>query len=138
MRLGVEITRNPHRLAALCHLWRRQEAEIWLTLEGYSMLPGIPPGSRVRVSFGYYEPSIGEVVAALQGSRLLIHRLVRIDRGSTGTPLYVCQGDANPRPDPPVPAEQLVGIVREHRRPSGITRLHRGIRRLLRHSLVSR
>jgi hypothetical protein len=111
------ITRDPERLAALCGLWQRGQREVWLTLQGGSMLPTLPPGSRLRLACGATEPAVGEVVAALQEGRLVIHRLVRIDRDAAGETLYLCRGDANPAADPPVTRAEIVGVVRESRKP---------------------
>lgn len=131
MSTALEITRHPDRFAALCDLWRRERATVWLTLQGCSMLPEIPPGSRVQVDCGDAAPSVGQVVAALHGSQLVIHRVVRIDTDAAATPFYICQGDANHFIDPPVAGEQILGIVCAYRKPTIFDRLHRRWSRLL-------
>jgi len=129
MTSAAEITGNADRAAALYELWRRNGSAVWLTLEGGSMLPELPPGSRIRLDCSRREFTIGQVVGALHGSRLVIHRLIRIEiRGELG-PRYVCQGDANPREDPPLAPGQLVGVVQEWRPPSPLLRLRRALRR---------
>lgn len=131
MSTALEITRHPDRFAALCGLWRRERATVWLTLQGCSMLPEIPPGSRVQVDCGDAAPSVGQIVAALHGSQLVIHRVVRVDTESAATPLYICQGDANNFTDLPVVGEQILGIVCDYRKPTIFGRLQRTWSRLL-------
>jgi hypothetical protein len=94
------------------------------------MLPKIPPGSRVRVDCGCEAPSLGQIVAAIHGSRLVIHRVVEIDMEDAAVPLYICQGDANRFKDAPVPPERILGVVCEYRKPTVFARLQRAWARL--------
>ena len=79
-----------------------------LQVTGWSMLPAIWPGDILFVesatSNGVKE---GDVVLYGRGRRLFAHRIVKKLNGSK----LVTRGDANPRPDPVVHSEELLGRV---------------------------
>jgi hypothetical protein len=129
MPAAVEITGHPERLSALCELWQRQRQVVHVTLQGNSMLPAIPPGSTLRLACGDAEFVVGEVLAVRQQDRLVIHRLIRIDRESHSEALYICRGDANDFADPPIPRSQIVGVVRQYRPPTPYRRIVQLLRR---------
>jgi signal peptidase I len=134
MRSAVEITQHSERLPALCDLWKAGAHEVWITLEGGSMQPTLPPGSRLRIRCGQTRPQLGDVVAFCRNGELVIHRLIGTESAGAAEPTaYLFRGDANPVPDPPVTAEQLVGVVVETRLPSWQTRCLNGLRHRLRH-----
>ena len=58
----------------------------------------VPPGRR--------GPSFGDIVAAVAGSRALVHRVVAKRPG-----YYITKGDCSPRVDPPVRREDVLGRV---------------------------
>jgi hypothetical protein len=135
LKTAVEVTGHPERLAALCDLWRRERREVRLTLQGGSMSPAIRAGSRLRVACGDAEPAIGEVIAALYQDRLVIHRLIRVERDGAAEDRYICRGDANPQADAPITRGQIVGVVREHRAPSLAHRVYTSLLRRVRGGL---
>lgn len=73
--------------------------------EGTSMRPLIAEGERLRVRAGA-DVEVGDVVAARQGRRTIVHRLIDIQ----GDRLLL-RGDDTPAPDPPLPARALRGRV---------------------------
>ena len=77
-----------------------------------SMAPLLRPGDSVRVTpLGGEEPQRGAVLVVHQDSFLLTHRLV----GWAGEQLLL-QGDACLRPDQPVAANAVLGVVVARRR----------------------
>ncbi len=107
---AASVVRGPEGLAGLCALWQAEEREIWLTLNGGSMSPTILPGTRVRLRCRLSPPALGDIVAYRQGGLLVIHRLIGI-AGPPDDPRLICLGDGNILPDPPIPAEAVVGTV---------------------------
>lgn len=79
-----------------------------LQVTGWSMLPAIWPGDTLFVETattnGVRE---GDVVLFRRDRRFCAHRIVKTLDGSK----FVTRGDANPRPDPVVHSEQLLGRV---------------------------
>jgi hypothetical protein len=76
---------------------------------GYSMTPTIRNGDIITVSpLQNMPPRIGEIVAFPhpENQRLTIHRL--IDSRSS---LALCRGDNRDQEDPPVPLDQIIGVV---------------------------
>lgn len=74
-----------------------------------SMSPAIEPGDVVIVA-PTRDVAIGDVVA-YRGDGVVLHRVVSIERGEGGRLFYITKGDANDSPDPPVPAEAVLGRV---------------------------
>lgn len=121
------LTRDPRRLAALCDLWCAEQCEIWLTLCGRSMEPGMPSGTRIRLRCGGAAPEPGCVVAFRCENRLVVHRLISVS-SSADRSEFVCQGDNNEEPDLPVTADRLVGRVVEIRAPTRLQRWRLALR----------
>jgi hypothetical protein len=120
----TEITHHAERLSALCELWQDERQEIWITLQGISMLPTLPPGTRLRLSCARSAPRIGDVVAFRREGGLIVHRIIAVVEGRGDVEAaYVCQGDGNDAPDPPVLLAEIVGVVRESQEPSPLERL---------------
>jgi signal peptidase I len=127
MNASAMLTRDPRKLAALCELWQSSEREVWVTLEGNSMRPTIPPGSRLCLRCRREEMQVGAILAYRRESALIVHRLIAcIDSASPSERRLICQGDSNPEPDPPVPPESVVGVIVAVCKP----RLRERIRRL--------
>ena len=86
-------------------------------VHGESMLPALWPGDVVEIeSCLPEEVRPGEIVLALRDNRLVTHRLMaRCKRDG-----LLLRGDSVPRPDPPLPAEALLGrLVRVARDGAG-------------------
>lgn len=83
-----------------------------LQVHGRSMRPFIRDGDRVLIST--VDPArlrIGEVICGiLPGGRAVIHRLIRIERGSGGLVLTT-RGDSRVVCDPPLGEKQVLGRV---------------------------
>ncbi len=127
MNAAAVLTRDPRRLAALCELWRGAGREVWVTIQGRSMTPGIPPGSRLLLRCGPVEPRPGDILAYRREGVLLVHRVVRVEDG-----FLVLKGDANPDLDDPVPPEDVLGTVVAVRRPPAVKRAWWALRSRLR------
>jgi signal peptidase len=81
-------------------------APLWLVARGDSMGRSVPNGASVLVARSP-TPRRGEVWAYCERSGgVVVHRYRR--HSGAG---HVLQGDTRPKPDPPVPDDQLVGRV---------------------------
>ncbi len=79
---------------------------------GKSMLPSLWPGDRVwieRVDPGTLH--IGDVILFQLHSRCCVHRIQDISTRKDGVLVFVTRGDARPRTDPEVAADQILGKV---------------------------
>jgi hypothetical protein len=131
-------TTIPSHLTSLTRLWQRSQTRACLTVRSGSMAPVIPTGSRVQVQFQPGLPEVGEIVVYQIGTALIIHRLMEIVNLSEGS-YCICKGDANALPDPPIPADALLGIViaimpRKKRDWWTVLRLNRNVRWIIRRS----
>ena len=93
----------------------RSSGTLRLQVTGWSMLPTVMPGDTLiidRVSGDQVgrEVSRGEIVLFSRNRRLFAHRVVSMPHGREGR--VVTQGDGMPRPDPPMPASDVLGRVR--------------------------
>lgn len=96
----------------LCSLLQ-EGREVSLTVTGYSMQPFFRHGrDSVLISPPNVAPVRGDIVLLRDVSgRYLLHRVLDTAEGI----IYTC-GDGNIRPDPPMPASGLCGIVRKAKR----------------------
>lgn len=89
----------------------RAFGELRLRVTGSSMLPSVWPGDILSVrQCGIAEVRVGDIVLFERDSGLCAHRVVSKIRGTDQTCL-ITQGHQLPRPDPPVPAEELLGTI---------------------------
>ena len=116
------VIQHPQRLQALCELWCGSQQDVWLTLQGGSMMPTIRAGSRLRLRCHQYVPVLGDVIAFRRGTQLIVHRLQSVDAQGR----LICQGDANAAPDVPITLSEVVGLIVETQAPAFPARLHRG------------
>jgi signal peptidase I len=82
------------------------------SVAGKSMLPSLWPGDRVwieRVDPGTLH--IGDVILFELHSCYCVHRIQDIRTGNDGARVFVTRGDARPRTDPEVAADQILGKV---------------------------
>jgi len=106
---------QPEALALLGDLLARDTA-VRFTVTGNSMRPRLAGGATVllrRVSSDRIRR--GDLVLCRQpgtlGQRLILHRVVAIQRRRSGSILLQTQGDALAAPDPPVTGAQVLGRV---------------------------
>ena len=125
-------TRNPQRLAALCALWQEAERDVWLTLQGESMMPTILPGARLCVRCQGRDLPLGTIIAFRRGRSLVVHRLKAVAWTDTGEQRLICQGDGNLHTDEPIAPEDVVGVVVAIRAPHAAARASLAVRRVLR------
>jgi hypothetical protein len=86
------------------------ERPVVATVRGGSMAPLLVDGDRVEIAPARW-PLPGDLVAFEAGDeRLVVHRLLGY-RWAAGGIACVTQGDASPRPDPPVARALLLGRV---------------------------
>jgi hypothetical protein len=114
-------------LDAIATLWRRERRVLVTSFSGTSMLPAIAPGQEVMVQCGV-DPAIGDVAVFRFGDQVGVHRVV-----ARGPAWVLTWGDANPLPDEPIEAAQVMGVIRNP--PAGPRSLRRA---LLLRWLVSR
>jgi hypothetical protein len=104
----------PETLQAALKKWRRQELQHWLPVVGDSMRPLLLPGDEVLVAHGPAAPQPGQIAAFNREGGVYVHRVLA--GRWQGQALLLLQGDANPRPDPPVKPEDLLGLAVVRRR----------------------
>ena len=88
-----------------------EHGELWARIATWSMAPLLQPGDLVKLEPCATRLSQGECVAIDDTDRLLIHRVVAINRG-----LVIAKGGALSCADPPRPWTSLIGRVREIQR----------------------
>jgi signal peptidase I len=87
-------------------------------VSGTSMLPTLWPGELVLIERKpLAEIASGDIVLYQRDGRFFLHRLENIRTHSTRV-LIMIRGDAMPQQDPPVPADQLLGVLAGVRRKS--------------------
>jgi len=84
-----------------------------ITVRGGSMRPALADGQRVEIRLleGTL-PAVGQVVLVLDGRSTILHRVI-----SVGPDEVVLQGDARPRPDPPLLLSRVLGVAEVPSRP---------------------
>lgn len=105
---------DPARILAVASGLRGPDRAVESTVEGMSMGRTLPAGSRIRIQLvnrlGY---EVGEVVAFLAGSQVIVHRVVHRARWGAGRGYLVTRGDVTLVPDPPVDQTHVLGAVTE-------------------------
>jgi signal peptidase I len=85
---------------------------IRIKAHGYSMYPGIKPGSIILIEPVGKKgiPVPGEIIAVKRENGLVVHRLVRIvtKNGVTG---FIARGDSNAYADNPVSYDMIAGRI---------------------------
>ena len=88
----------------------RLSGSLRLRVTGSSMLPTIPPGSRVLIRRVVPdEIQCGDIVLLRADTGLRLHRLVSVLNASSGAQL-ITRGDNDMEDDPPIGAAQLLGL----------------------------
>ena len=99
-------------LAKLRALSLKGEQVIHSQLSGGSMGEALPGDSRIRIRSDATESwRVGEVIAFLAGSRVMVHRVVYEGRRGQAARFVLTQGDGNWLCDPPVNRATVVGRV---------------------------
>lgn len=102
----------------------RERGHITLTLQGQSMTPTLPPGTRIEVQ--RCEPAAlrpGQVVAFAHTGHIIAHRIMRVQEEPGGLVL-VTKGDRGYYADDTlVPADHIIGLVSEAHDPETGARL---------------
>ena len=77
------------------------------------MFPTFIPGNKVVIkSLSKGEvPEPGRVVVYFDGSKLVLHRLLKIIDNGSDDPVFIAQGDSLILPDKPIMREQIAGIA---------------------------
>ena len=96
----------PLDVATLTPLIRQNGFVFESRIAGNSMIPTLPPGTKIRIDGGSQAPEIGQVVAFRWGAGLTAHRVVVRNKG-----FIVTRGDGQKLCDPPVPLGDIVGVV---------------------------
>lgn len=84
---------------------------------GRSMLPLLPPGTRIEIRPMETPPRSGAILVYVASDGLVVHRLMRAMRRS-GRLRFVTKGDASSRYDPPIESSCVLGevVVARYRR----------------------
>jgi hypothetical protein len=94
-------------LTAVTSVWRTSKRELTAAFGGVSMVPAIDPGQRVLLRCGV-DPDVGQIAAYVLHDQIVVHRVVARSRDRRRV---LAWGDANPLPDAPFNADQIVGTV---------------------------
>jgi signal peptidase I len=85
----------------------------WIPVRGDSMWPALRSGDAAGYVRLEGAPAVGSVLVARIGGALCAHRVESV---SAGGGLITLRGDNSARQDPPVSADQVLGVVRSVRR----------------------
>jgi signal peptidase I len=99
-----------HIFQATLELWGQAGTEHLIPITGDSMLPLIREGDQVLVTHGGTNLQQGDVVVFRQGGKTVVHRVLRVKSGQTGS-TYITKGDNVWRVDAPVKASEIIGRV---------------------------
>jgi signal peptidase I len=90
--------------------WQSSGKQSSFTVTGDSMRPFLLSGDILLINHDWKDSCPGDLLAYRLGSRLVVHRLFRIEHDGTERLLYL-KGDNRIRHDAPVKASQVVGRV---------------------------
>lgn len=107
---------DPARMLALASSLRAPDRSIESTVAGVSMGRALPPGSRIRIELSGVRYDVGDVVAFLAGSQVVVHRMVYRGRLGAARGHVLTRGDSVLVPDPPLPHVNVLGPVTAVRR----------------------
>jgi signal peptidase I len=105
--------RNNHNIVKDIGLTLLSEGKtIRIKAHGYSMYPGIKPGSLILIEPIHLKgvPVPGEIIAIRRETGLVVHRLSKIVIKNSITS-FIARGDSNAFPDNPVKIDQIVGRI---------------------------
>jgi hypothetical protein len=111
--LASFLLHQPRLLLPVAAGVRERATDFESAIHGSSMAPAIPAGARLRVCLLTQGQAChpGDVVFYLTGDRYMVHRVAyRQGRGRAGGYLLTW-GDGRLAPDPPVPSDQVLGLV---------------------------
>ncbi len=111
---------TPATLAAALAVWQHSGLRHQIPVQGSSMEPLLRHGDVVEVAHRPGPLRRGDVIVFKLGDSVVVHRLLRQDRGRTR---YLTRGDNRLDADPPVAAADVVGRVVAVRRGSRTVRL---------------
>ena len=109
---GALLQADPARIVALASSLRAPSRLLESTVDGMSMASSLPPQSRIRIELinrARYE--LGEVIAFLVGSQVVVHRVVHQGRAGAAAGFVLTRGDSRLVPDPPVAYVRILGPV---------------------------
>ena len=90
----------------------RSVGEARLTVSGGSMLPSLWPGDILEIHRVAAEDiSQGDIVVFARENRLIVHRVLRMNRQGANMTVTTC-GDRSAKADSPVSTNELLGRVR--------------------------
>jgi hypothetical protein len=99
------------QLDAVAEIWRRERHEFVTFFVGTSMMPAIAPGDRVGVICGV-EQVVGDVILFRFDNQIGVHRVA-----TQSESWLMTWGDANALPDFPITPANVIGAIRDVRRP---------------------
>src|ERR1700730_15998715 len=116
MQDAVPSSVTPGDLELFRVLAKRSGKPVESELRGASMGLAIPNGSRIPIVHsdgGTWR--VGQVVAFLAGSRVMVHRVMHVGRRGAARGFLITLGDGNWICDPPVELDTIAGLVEEFR-----------------------
>jgi hypothetical protein len=98
---------NPRILRAVAKMASTSGRPLEVQLHGRSMTGTLPDGCKITITCGAGPYRRGDIVAALWGSRIVVHRVTHAFRRG----VLLTRGDAMTVPDPPVAADVVIGRI---------------------------
>lgn len=112
--VGAFVWNDADRILTVASGFREAQGVLECHLRGGSMGRAIPAFSRIRIRFSNQKSyRIGQVVAFLVGTRIMVHRVVYHGHRGCAKNYLITQGDAMLLPDPPVNVRDVLGPVVE-------------------------
>ncbi len=99
-----------HIKNAALEMWRESQGLHLIPIHGSSMLPLILDGDQLLISYGVKNFRRGDLVVFQQKGELIAHRLLS-KKLSDNDPTFMTKGDNVLRPDPLIPANEILGKV---------------------------
>lgn len=95
---------------AIVDVWGYAGRQHEMKICGNSMFPLIQDGDLVRITHDCTNIKRGDIIVFQQKGKLIIHRVVSFGSGNID-PTFITKGDNSIHLDPPVDAEDVVGLV---------------------------
>ena len=106
---------TPDLPVALLREGLARHGRVHLVARGQSMRPLVPDGSLCEIVRLHAMPRPGQLVAAVRGEVVIVHRVIAVTASLVQT-----RGDGARRADPPWRAADLLGLVSRVRLPVGL------------------
>lgn len=118
-----EVTDKTRLFQAAVELLGSSGRQAVIPVEGVSMLPAFPLGSKILVDFSSRSPVLGDIILFHQAGSLVVHRFLARVKSRHHGPCLRTRGDSLQALDPPLQDKDLLGRVIAYRRDGSWYRL---------------